>query len=91
MVLLPAGIDRVAGKVTVEVPAFAETARLYDYCRPEVGDEGRLVVVDGRHPVLEQHLTEERPAGMAAPGSANHRATPSMKKRRPMTSVASAS
>ena len=39
---------------------FAETARLCDYCRPEIGIEGRLQIVDGRHPVLDQALTEER-------------------------------
>src|SRR5204862_5576187 len=38
---------------------FAETARLYSYCRPYVGAEGVLRIVDGRHPVLEQNLTEE--------------------------------
>jgi len=40
--------------------AFAETARLHDYCRPQIDDEGRLVIRDGRHPVLEQNLHEER-------------------------------
>jgi DNA mismatch repair protein MutS len=40
--------------------SFAETARLYNYCRPEVGSEGVLFIRDGRHPVLEQNLTEER-------------------------------
>ena len=40
--------------------AFAETARLHNYCRPEIGDEGRLEIRDGRHPVLDQALTEER-------------------------------
>jgi DNA mismatch repair protein MutS len=40
--------------------AFAETARLHQYCRPKVGDEGRLCIRDGRHPVLEQSLVEER-------------------------------
>lgn len=40
--------------------AFAETARLQGWVRPEVGDEGRFVVRDGRHPVLEQSLVEER-------------------------------
>jgi DNA mismatch repair protein MutS len=40
--------------------AFAETARLYNYCRPQVGDDGVLFVHDGRHPVLEQTLSEER-------------------------------
>ena len=40
--------------------AFAETARLHNYCRPQVADEGRLQIRDGRHPVLEQSLQEER-------------------------------
>ncbi len=39
---------------------FAETARLHNYCRPHVGDEGVLELRDGRHPVLEQQLVEER-------------------------------
>ncbi|HTH47450.1 MAG TPA: DNA mismatch repair protein MutS, partial [Candidatus Limnocylindria bacterium] len=34
--------------------AFAEVARLHDWTRPEVGDEGVLNFRDGRHPVLEQ-------------------------------------
>ncbi len=40
--------------------SFAETARLHDYCRPEVSDEGVLQITDGRHPVLEQSLVDER-------------------------------
>lgn len=40
--------------------AFAEAARLHDYCRPHVGDAGALQITDGRHPVLEQQLVEER-------------------------------
>ncbi|HKI70499.1 MAG TPA: DNA mismatch repair protein MutS, partial [Verrucomicrobiae bacterium] len=40
--------------------SFAETARLFNYCRPQVADEGVLQIRDGRHPVLEQSLTEER-------------------------------
>jgi DNA mismatch repair protein MutS len=40
--------------------AFAETARLHNYCRPQVADEGRLQIRDGRHPVLEQSLQDER-------------------------------
>ena len=39
---------------------FAETARLYNYCRPQVGMEGILFIREGRHPVLEQSLNEER-------------------------------
>ncbi|MEI7807309.1 MAG: DNA mismatch repair protein MutS, partial [Verrucomicrobiota bacterium] len=40
--------------------AFAEIARLHNYCRPHVADEGLLQIRDGRHPVLEQQLVEER-------------------------------
>jgi DNA mismatch repair protein MutS len=40
--------------------SFAETARLHNYCRPQVGDEGVLQIRDGRHPVLEQQLVDER-------------------------------
>jgi len=40
--------------------SFAETARLFSYCRPQVGSGGILSIRDGRHPVLEQGLSEER-------------------------------
>ena len=40
--------------------SFAETARLYNYCRPQIGNEGVLFIRDGRHPVLEQSLIDER-------------------------------
>ena len=40
--------------------SFAEIARLHDYCRPQVSDEGVLQITDGRHPVLEQSLVDER-------------------------------
>jgi DNA mismatch repair protein MutS len=40
--------------------AFAETARLFNYCRPRIGNEGVLQIRDGRHPVLDQALIEER-------------------------------
>jgi DNA mismatch repair protein MutS len=40
--------------------AFAETARLYNYCQPEIAADGTLDIRDGRHPVLEQSLTGER-------------------------------
>ena len=40
--------------------AFAEAARLYSYCRPEIGNGGSLFIREGRHPVLEQNLSEER-------------------------------
>jgi len=40
--------------------AFAETARLQGYTRPVVSTAGVLEIRDGRHPVLEQQLTDER-------------------------------
>jgi DNA mismatch repair protein MutS len=40
--------------------AFAETARLYNYCRPEIGEEGIIDIREGRHPVLEQNVAAER-------------------------------
>src|SRR6266700_4918099 len=40
--------------------ALAETARLFRYCRPELNESLRLVIKDGRHPVLEQSLVEEK-------------------------------
>ena len=40
--------------------SFAETARLHNYCRPQVADEGVIQIRDGRHPVLEQSLQDER-------------------------------
>src|SRR5262249_22942053 len=54
------------------IAAFAETARIHNYCRPQIGDEGVLVIREGRHPVLEQSLSEERfvPNDAAIAGSA---------------------
>ena len=53
--------------------SFAETARLHSYCRPVVADEGVLQIRDGRHPVLEQNLADERfvpnDAGLAGTAS----------------------
>jgi DNA mismatch repair protein MutS len=40
--------------------ALAETARLFRYCRPDLNDSLRLVIKDGRHPVLDQSLVEEK-------------------------------
>jgi DNA mismatch repair protein MutS len=40
--------------------AFAETARLYNYCAPAVHDEGIIEIREGRHPVLDQFLAGER-------------------------------
>ncbi len=62
--------------------SFAETARLYDYCRPQVGAEGVVTVRDGRHPVLEQNLSEERfvPNDTALAGVENSPATDGAEK-----------
>jgi DNA mismatch repair protein MutS len=53
--------------------SFAETARLYNYCRPQIRDDGVLEIRDGRHPVLEQNLSDERfvpnDAGLAGSAS----------------------
>ena len=40
--------------------SLAETARLFRYCRPEINDSLRLVIKDGRHPVLDQNLIDEK-------------------------------
>jgi len=40
--------------------ALAETARLFGYCRPVLADDLRVNIVDGRHPVLDQSLVEEK-------------------------------
>ncbi|MEW6160132.1 MAG: DNA mismatch repair protein MutS, partial [Verrucomicrobiota bacterium] len=40
--------------------ALAETARLFQYTCPDVCDEGVLRIEEGRHPVLDQSLVEER-------------------------------
>jgi DNA mismatch repair protein MutS len=40
--------------------ALAETARLFRYCRPQLNNTLRLVIKDGRHPVLDQNLVEEK-------------------------------
>jgi len=42
------------------VCGLAETARLYGYSRPALNDSLRLVIRDGRHPVLDQNLAEEK-------------------------------
>lgn len=57
-----AEIQRTAGALAQldVLGSFAETARLYNYVRPQIGDAGELSLRDGRHPVLEQSLVESR-------------------------------
>jgi DNA mismatch repair protein MutS len=40
--------------------ALAETARVFRYCRPVLTQTVRLTIKDGRHPVLDQNLVEEK-------------------------------
>jgi len=42
------------------ISALAETARLFRYFRPTLNKTLRLVIKDGRHPVLDQTLVEEK-------------------------------
>jgi DNA mismatch repair protein MutS len=53
--------------------ALAETARLFGYCRPQLSDELRIRIEDGRHPVLDQSLVEEKfvPNDVALDDTAN--------------------
>jgi len=57
-----APLQATAGAIaTLDVlGAFAETARLFGYCRPVLSEELRTVITDGRHPVLDQSLIEEK-------------------------------
>jgi DNA mismatch repair protein MutS len=49
-------IQRTAGALAQfdVLGAFAETARLFNYARPQIGNDGVLSIREGRHPVLEQ-------------------------------------
>ncbi len=40
--------------------AFAETARLFGYCRPVLDESRDLAIEKGRHPVLDQNIGEEK-------------------------------
>ncbi len=70
---------------------FAEIARLHNYCCPQVGDDGGLQITDGRHPVLEQQLVEERfvpndtALGSGAPASGTARSDSDVQRAVPET------
>ena len=50
-----------AALATIDVLAgLAETARLFSYTRPRLGDDLRLAITDGRHPVLDQTMLQEK-------------------------------
>ncbi|MFK5920618.1 MAG: DNA mismatch repair protein MutS [Verrucomicrobiota bacterium] len=47
-----AEVDTLAG--------LAETAQLYNYCRPLLNESRNLYIKEGRHPVLDQNIAEEK-------------------------------
>ncbi len=55
-------LQKTAGAIAVvdAISSLAETARLFHYCRPQLDDSLRLTICDGRHPVLDQNLVEEK-------------------------------
>ena len=62
-VLLQLPAIQQTGRVLAQLDvlcSMAETARVLGYCRPHIGEEGVFRIGDGRHPVLEQVVTEER-------------------------------
>jgi DNA mismatch repair protein MutS len=74
--------DRIAqvamGIARVDVyAALAETAVRFDYVRPELNESGELVIVEGRHPMIEQRLpeseTESEPQSGSGPGNNSQR------------------
>jgi DNA mismatch repair protein MutS len=42
------------------ISGLAETARLFNYCRPSLNESLRLCIKEGRHPILDQKLAEEK-------------------------------
>ncbi len=55
-------IQRIAESIAIldAICALAETARLFNYSRPALNNSLRLVIQDGRHPVLDQNLVDEK-------------------------------
>ena len=55
-------IQQTAAAIAVfdVICALAETARLFRYCRPQLNNTLRLLIKDGRHPVLDQNLVDEK-------------------------------
>ncbi len=50
-----------AAMAEIDVMAsFAETARLFGYCRPFLNESQNLNIKNGRHPVLDQNIGEEK-------------------------------
>jgi DNA mismatch repair protein MutS len=55
-------IQQTAAAIAVldVICALSETARLFRYSRPQLNNTLRLMIKDGRHPVLDQNLVEEK-------------------------------
>lgn len=53
--------DTAAALAEIDVLAgLAETAQLYNYCRPLLNESRNLYIKEGRHPVLDQNIAEEK-------------------------------
>jgi DNA mismatch repair protein MutS len=46
--------------VSDSIASLAESARLFGYARPAISESFRIVIKNGRHPVLDQNITEEK-------------------------------
>ncbi|MEA3204873.1 MAG: mismatch repair protein MutS, partial [Verrucomicrobiota bacterium] len=55
-------LQEIARSVSIldVIASLAETARLFGYARPALTDGTRIHIRDGRHPVLDQNVTEEK-------------------------------
>src|SRR5579862_720658 len=55
-------LQRTASAIAIldAAASLAEVARLHGYCRPELTDGPRIHIRDGRHPVLDQNVAEEK-------------------------------
>src|SRR5207244_4122667 len=55
-------LQQTAGAIAVldAICGLAETARLFNYCRPRLNNSLQLMIKDGRHPVLDQNLADEK-------------------------------
>jgi DNA mismatch repair protein MutS len=55
-------LQKTAGAIATldAICSLAETTRLFHYCRPRLNESLRLTICDGRHPVLDQNLVEEK-------------------------------
>jgi DNA mismatch repair protein MutS len=53
------GLARAIARLDI-LCCLAEVAQKRGYCRPEVNESGRIAIKDGRHPVVELLVQEER-------------------------------